>query len=247
MRIDRDVRLVLSGEAGFDLSDRFDCSVYMIAAGDEWLVFDAGAGRDPDQFSEALVREEIDPAMVTALFLTHGHADHSGGAAAIRDRFGVHVFAGSDTARMVSEGDEEAISLDRARAAGIYPSDYVYRACPIDTILETGKPVTIGAISVTAIATPGHSFDHISYLVDTPHRRILVAGDALFYDGKVAIQDIYDCHIGQVCSSIRTLAALEFDTLLPGHHNFSLQNAHRHAAKAMTYVERFACPPSIIG
>lgn len=246
MKIDQDLRLVLSGGAGFDLSDGFDCNVFMIAAGDDWLVFDAGAGLYPDEFTAALANEGIDPARVKHLFLTHGHADHSGGAAAMRERHGVRVHAGAETAGLVSSGDEKAISLDRARTAGIYPPDYVYRPCPVDVEMELGRAMAFGPVSVTAIATPGHSFDHVSFLVETPARRILVAGDALFCEGKVAIQDIYDCHIGQVCSSVRTLAALEFDTLLPGHLNFSLRNAHRHAEAAMTYVERFACPPSII-
>ena len=246
MKIEDGLHLVLSGGAGFDLSDAFDCNVFMIAAGDTWLVFDAGAGRAPDRFAEVLAGDGIDPGSVGHLFLTHGHADHSGGAAALRERFGLRTYAGGATAKMVSGGDTAGISLERAIEGGVYPADYRYRACPIDTVVETANPLQFGPVTVEMIETPGHSFDHVSYLVTTPTRRILVGGDALFCGGKVAIQDIYDCNIGAVCSTVRTLAARDFDTLLPGHLNFSLSDARRHADAAMEYVVRFACPPSII-
>ena len=92
------------------------------------------------------------------------------------------------------------------------------------------------------IETPGHSHDHVSYLVSTPSRRILIAGDALFCGGKVAIQDIDDCNIGAVCETVRRLATIEFDTLLPGHLHFSLRDARRHADAALAYVGALRLP-----
>jgi hypothetical protein len=44
---------------------------------------------------------------------------------------------------------------------------------------------------------------------------------------------------------VQRLAALDYDVLLPGHGLFSLTNGHRHAATALAYVARNACPPSI--
>ncbi len=246
MKIEDGLHLVLSGAGGFDLSDAYDCNVFMIAAGNEWLLFDAGGGRDPERFDAVLAADGIDPATVRHLFLTHGHADHSGGAAALREQFDLTVHAGAATATMVEAGDEVGISLDRARRAGVYPADYRYRACPVDHRVEAGRLLRLGPVSIEMIETPGHSHDHVSYLVSTPVRRILIAGDALFCGGKVAIQNIDDCNIGAVCETVRRLATIEFDTLLPGHQHFSLRDARRHADAALAYVARLACPPSII-
>jgi glyoxylase-like metal-dependent hydrolase (beta-lactamase superfamily II) len=247
MRLVAGVHLVMSGGAGFDLTEAFDCNAYLFDAGNgERVLFDAGAGRDPAALDAVLAEDGVAPASIAHLFLTHGHADHSGGARGLRDRLGLRVHAGAATASMVAAGDEAAISLDRARAAGIYPADYRYRACPVDDIAVPAAPIRIGGLTVTAIATPGHSADHLSFLVERDGRRFLVAGDALFYGGKVAVQDIPDCSIAQICATVRTLAAIPFDALLPGHLNFTLRGADRHAAQAMTYVQRFQCPPSII-
>jgi glyoxylase-like metal-dependent hydrolase (beta-lactamase superfamily II) len=246
MRLEDGVHLVMSGSGGFDLTDAFDCNVFAIDAGGEWVLFDAGAGRDMAAVARVLAEDGIASGAISHLFLTHGHADHSGGAAALRELTHAIVHAGVLTAPMVTKGDEAAINLGRAKKAGIYPADYRYRACPVDDIVEEGKAIRIGRLTVTAIATPGHSADHVSYLVERDGRRLLLGGDALFHGGKVAIQDISDCNIGDVCATVRKLAATEFDALLPGHLAFTLRNAHRHAEAALAHVERFACPPSII-
>jgi len=242
MRLDDDLHLLMSGGLGFDLTDALDCNVYLVRAGDGWLMFDAGAGR-----STAAVLDGLEQAGITiaALFLTHGHADHSAGAAAVRHRLGVPVIAGVATAKMVAADDEAAISLKVAKAAGGYPPDFAYAGCAIDRVLHDAESVAFGKVTVTAVATPGHSHDHMSYLVDTGSRRMLVAGDALFHGGKVGVQNVYDCSVPQICASVQRLAGLEFDVLLPGHGAFSLRDGHRHAEAALRYVERMACPPSI--
>jgi hydroxyacylglutathione hydrolase len=247
MRVEAGLHLVMSGGGGFDLTDAFDCNAFLLDAGNgEWVLFDAGAGRDSPGVDALLVADGIEPRAIRHLFLTHGHADHSGGARGLRDRLGLAVHAGPLTAPMVATGDEAAISLERARRAGIYPADYRYRACPVDDILSTTAPTKIGLLTITMIDTPGHSADHVSFLVEKEGRRLLFAGDALFHGGRVAVQDIPDCSIADICATVRKLAAIEFDALLSGHLNFTLRNARRHADAALAYVERFQCPPSII-
>jgi glyoxylase-like metal-dependent hydrolase (beta-lactamase superfamily II) len=245
MKLDDDLHLVMSGALGLDLTDSLDCNAYLVRAGQDWLMFDAGAGRDTAAVLAGLPRTGVDPGRIRALFLTHGHADHSAGAAALRVALGCPVMSGAATARMVSAGDEAAISLTAARAAGGYPADFGYAACPVDRTLDDGERLAFDGAIVTALATPGHSHDHVAYLVETGRRRILVSGDALFPGGKVSVQGIYDCSISAICSSIRRLDTLSFDTLLPGHGAPSLRHAKRHVEAAMAYVRRLACPPSI--
>ncbi|BCP51977.1 hypothetical protein K32_05940 [Kaistia sp. 32K] len=246
MRIEEGLYLVMSGGGGFDLTDAFDCNVFLVETGEGLAMFDAGAGRFPELVFDVLKEDGIDPAKIRHLLLTHGHADHSGGAAALRERLGLTVHAGAATAAMVSAGDEEGISLGKAKRGGVYPTDYAYRACPVDRVWAPGEAQRFGDVTVELIPTPGHSRDHVSYLVTTPRRRMLIGGDALFHGGKVAIQDIVDCDIAAICETVRVLAALEFDTLLPGHLAFTLKDGHRHAELALACVNRLQCPPSII-
>jgi len=245
MRIAQRLHLVMSGGLGLDLTDRLDCNAYLVDTGEGLLLFDAGAGRSVDTMLAALHADGLDPGMIRTLFLTHGHADHSAGAASLRERLGVRVAAGAATAKMVAAGDDEAISLAAAREAGGYPREFTYRACAIDQIFADGETFRLGDTSVTAVATPGHSHDHFAFLVVQPDRSILIAGDALFHGGRVGVQNIYDCSVPDICRSVRRLADLSYGVFLPGHGPFSLRDGRRHADAAMHYVRRNACPPSI--
>jgi glyoxylase-like metal-dependent hydrolase (beta-lactamase superfamily II) len=245
MRIAERLHLVMSGALGMDLTDPLDCNVYLVGTTVGWLLFDTGAGRSVDAMLDALPAETINPSAIAALFLTHGHADHSAGAARLHERFGVGVITGTLTAPMVAGGEEDAISLTAARQAGGYPADFTYRACPVGRTVADGEVVRFGDTSVTAVATPGHSHDHMAFLIEQPGRRILVAGDALFHGGRVGVQNVYDCSVPEICRSVRRLAGLDYEIFLPGHGPFSLRNGRRHADAAMEYVRRNACPPSI--
>lgn len=245
MRIAPHVHLVASGQMGFDLTDRFDCNVYLLAAGEEYVLFDAGAGLGVDQILAMCAEDGIDTARIRHLFLTHAHADHGGGAASLREQFPVTVYAGAATAGILRVGDEEAVSLPAARRAGIYPADYRYRPCPVDRELADGERVTIGPLTVEAIATPGHSHDHMSYWVSGLDRRYLVSGDAVFHGGKVVLQDTYDCNVYETNRSIEKLADYPFEALLPGHLTFSLQRGRRHLEAACAVIAQLGCPPAL--
>ncbi len=243
MRIRPGLHLVLSGSAGFDLSHPSDCNAYLLDTGDGFALFDAGAGIAPAAtVLAAIAAEGVEPARVRWLFLTHGHADHAGGAAALHEALGIAVIAGAATATILRAGDAAAISLDRAVDAGIFPPDYVFRACPVAAELQPGAALTLGGVRVEAIASPGHSHDHCCYRVATDGGAALVSGDALFAGGRVILQDTYDCSVTDTCATLRRLERIAFETFLPGHGAFSLARGKRHVAAAMERVLRLLPP-----
>lgn len=246
MQIDPGVYLVGSGQFGFDMTDPFDCHVYLFDAGETYVVFDAGTGMGTDQILEICRRDGLDPAQIDHLFLTHAHSDHGGGAAHLYQRLGLTVYAGPDTAKIVSVGDEAAVSLPAAKASGVYPSDYAYQPCPVGHILTGGEVVEIGSLKVEAIPTPGHSHDHYCYLVATPEKRYLIGGDAIFFGGKIILQNTYDCSVPDTIASIQRLAGYSFEALLSAHLNFSLNHGQRHIEAACAIIDQLGCPPSII-
>lgn len=180
---------------------RNDASAWRLALAGLDLLFDAGAGIGPA------------PEPPQALFLTHGHADHAGGAA----RLAAPTFAGPFTAAWLAAGETEKISLDRVIAAGVYPADYRLVPAPHITPVGPGTLLAFGPVTVTAVATPGHSADHVAWLVEGAGPRTLVGGDALFAGGTVVLQDTWDCSVSGTCATIRTLARLAPEAILPGH------------------------------
>lgn len=249
MRIDDHLALVGSGFLGFDLTDPFDCHVWALDGGDEgWILVDAGSGMGADAIVATCERDGIPRDAIRHLVLTHAHGDHGGGSAHLRERLPhLRVHATPRTAEIVSTGDADAVSIPVARTAGIYPADYVYRACPVDDVHPAGVEVAIGSLRLLPIPSPGHSHDHHCWLAEERGgRRLLLAGDALFYGGKLALQHIYDCSVPDAIASVERIAEHPFDALLPGHFSFTLQNARRHVDAALDVIGRLGCPDSII-
>src|SRR4051795_653331 len=108
------LHLVASGAGGFDLTDAYDCNAWAFAGGFGTLLFDAGAGRAPDAILAAGRATGLDWPQPVHLFLTHAHADHAGGAAALRERLPTRGYARAQTALWGPAGDEGGGSLPAA-------------------------------------------------------------------------------------------------------------------------------------
>ena len=241
MRVAPNIYLVASGIQGCSLTGDLDCNCWLIDAGCDLVLFDTGVGSHVDRLFEVLREDGLAIDRLAYVFLTHAHADHSGGADEIRQRTGCRLFCGEATAELLGKG-EDAISLGAARRAGVYPSDYLYRRPVPDAVLASGEAMSIGTLRVTAIPTPGHSLDHTSFLVEQPDGTALVTGDAMMHSGRIIYQDIHDFDVRQSAGSIRRLAALDFDSLLPGHGLFARTGGRRHVEAAITHMDQLKTP-----
>jgi hydroxyacylglutathione hydrolase len=83
-------------------------------------------------------------------------------------------------------------------------------------------------------------------LVRAPDKRYLVGGAAIFFGGRIILQNTYDCSVPETIASLRRLAGYSFEALLPGHLNFTLNGGKRHVVAACEIIDRPGCPPSII-
>lgn len=244
MRVAPSIYLVASGVQGCSLTGDLDCNCWLFDAGRDLVLFDTGAGLHVDRIFAVLREDGLAADRLTHAFLTHAHADHSGGADEIRQRTGCKLLCSQATAELLSKG-EDAFSLTAARRAGVYPLDYRFRQPVPDVVFAPDQVLTIGAIRITAIPTPGHSLDHTSFLVEQPNGTALVTGDAMMHSGRIIYQNIHDFDVRQSAESIRRLATLEFDALLPGHGLFVRTGGHRHVGAAIMHMDQLKTPRPI--
>ncbi len=241
------VYLVGSGANGFDLSDAFDCHIYLVDGGEELALIDVGAGMGIEDVVANVKSDGFDPDLIRHLVLTHGHGDHAGGANRMKRRLGdAAVYASGLIADSLREGDEKAISLDAAKQAGIYPMEYRLEPCAVDHELEEGASIKVGSLRLSVIDTPGHSDGHVSLLLDDGDDRVLFAGDVVFVGGKVLLQNIHDCRLDALTSSLRKLRKLQISALLPGHLSVSLKNGQRHIERANVALDRLLIPDQML-
>ncbi|TMD88004.1 MAG: MBL fold metallo-hydrolase [Chloroflexi bacterium] len=247
MRLTERIYLVGSGSSGFDMTDAFDCHVYLIDGGSELALIDVGAGMGAAGIIENVKREGFDPARIRHVVLTHGHGDHAGGAARMRKLLGEPaIYASGAIADSLRQGDEKATSVDVAKQAGIYPLDYRLEPCPVDHELEEGATVEVGSLRFTVLDTPGHSDGHVSLLLEDAGRTTLFAGDVIFFGGKILLQNIHDCRLDALSSSLRKLRQLEVHTLFPGHLTLSLKDGQRHIERANQVLDRLLIPEQMV-
>ena len=104
---------------------------------------------------EILSQLEAHDAELQAIWLTHGHHDHTEGVAELVAATGVPVYV-----------------------AEIMPDEWRPEAAELIEISD-GDTLQVGALEFRVIATPGHSPDGVCFV----HRNHLIAGDTLFING----------------------------------------------------------------
>lgn len=247
MQLTERIHLVGSGAMGFGLTDAYDCHIFLIDGRDELALVDVGAGMGTEAVLANIHRFGFDPQQIRRILLTHGHADHAGGAARFAEALpDSELCAAPIAAGYLREGDEHGIGLDVAKQAGFYPSAYTLRPCPIDRELEEGDEVAVGDLTVRVLSTPGHCDGHVSLLLEHDGRRCLFAGDVIFYGGNILLQNVHDCRLDAHIASLRKLRDLEIDVLLPAHLTLDLGSGQRHIERANDALDRLLIPNQLI-
>jgi len=161
-----------------------------------WIVHDGqhAAAIDPGAAEPILAALAEHHLTLTAILLTHHHADHIGGVPALLSRWQVPVYG--------------------PRADGI---------AAVSVPLGEGERVTVPGLDLMlrVLDVPGHTLGHIAYVRETPGAHWLFCGDTLFGAG---CGRLFEGTPAQMADSLGKLAALPDDTLVFCAHEYTLAN-----------------------
>ncbi len=247
MKLTEGIYLVGSGHLGFEMTDPYDCNVYLIDGGSELAIVDAGSGMGVPLIQQQIKSHRFKLEDVRYLILTHGHADHGGGAWVWAEEMPwLKVIGTAETKEKLSYSGDGGETMTMAKRHGYYPKDYMLHACNIHKIISDDDILQVGEMNLRVIATPGHCDGHICLATEEAGKKVLLAGDMLFSGGRVSTQVVPDCRPVEYYRSVQKLLTERIDVLLPAHYEFILNRGYRHVEFAMEYFGRLAIPPSVV-
>ncbi len=123
-------------------------------------------GGDVDKIGAAV--EELG-VRVEAVWLTHGHLDHAGGAMAAKSAYSVDI-------KGPHRADEMLLNNIESTAHG-YGLSGMFNASP-DRWLEEGEVLTVGNYEFEVRHCPGHAPGHVIYVNHA--NKFILMGDVLF-------------------------------------------------------------------
>lgn len=121
---------------------------YLVGAGDEVAVIDPGPAEEEHI---AAILDAVGKARLTTICCTHTHRDHSPAVAPLVERTGAQV-AGC-----------AFLSLDDDGPRADAPFDVTYRP---DRVMADGESVAGPDWTLTAVATPGHTSNHLCFALE---------------------------------------------------------------------------------
>jgi phosphoribosyl 1,2-cyclic phosphodiesterase len=134
----------------------------LIECGGTRILIDAGLG--PREMAERLRSAGVDPASLSAIVLSHEHADHAKGAASFSRKWGVRIAA--------TRGTYAGAGLAVTEIAGY-------------DVLDPLVPRTIGELRVTAIPVPHDALEPVAFVVQGDGSRLGHATDLGHVDARL--------------------------------------------------------------
>jgi glyoxylase-like metal-dependent hydrolase (beta-lactamase superfamily II)/protein-S-isoprenylcysteine O-methyltransferase Ste14 len=186
-----------------------DVNLYVYTDGQTTICIDTGY--DDPHLPAEFARVGLHTGQIDAVFLTHSDVDHIGGSGLFDH---APLYLGRE--------EEKLINHSVGRFTKLYKNHHIARPY---NLLDDNQNVTIGNIHIQAIATPGHTIGHTSYLVDDTW---LFTGDAVtLQNGQMQpFYRLLSMNHRQTITSFAKIKATRAQWLCTAHTGIGASNAY---------------------
>ncbi|MBC8116505.1 MAG: MBL fold metallo-hydrolase [Candidatus Saccharimonas sp.] len=195
-------------------------AAYVVETSEGLVLIDSGLDRDAQVLKSEMAKLGLDWKRLHAIFLTHVHGDHSGGAERLRSETGAKVYAGQADATVLRSGESREAFFGTFKMP-----DHSPHPTTVDIELEGQETIAFGNARLQALDTPGHTPGSTCYLIERAGLRVLFAGDVIVRLGDKPLGTYttymdprYRGDAKSYLASLRKLRAITVpDLVLPGH------------------------------
>lgn len=191
-----------------------NCSLIWCTKTMEAAIVDPGG--DVERIQAALKETGVKPV---AIWLTHGHLDHAGGAAELAEALSLPIIGPHEADKFLLDAlPEQGLRFEIRGMKAVTPTRW----------LAEGDSVSVGEVSFSVQHVPGHTPGHVTFF--QKNLRFLLAGDTVFA-GSVGRTDFpYGSHSDLIAGIKSKLLPLGDDVqFLPGHGPASTLGEERRA------------------
>ena len=215
-------------------------AAYLIRTSTGAILIDGTLAENAGMIERNIAAAGVRPRDVKLILVTHAHFDHAAGVAALKRATGARVVAGARDVRALETGTPPGET-----------SYGVIRFPPVqvDRGVRDGDKVTLGNVTLTARATPGHTPGCTTWTMRIPAKprpldvvfpcSVSVAGNRLI--GNRAYPGI----VADYRRSIAMLGALHADIVLPSHPELAdviAKGKRRQAGDTTAFIDPTLLP-----
>lgn len=151
---------------------------------------------DPGAEAEVITAElESRGLTLQKILLTHGHFDHIGAAAALKEKYGAQVY--------ISAVDEELLD-DKVKSVAYLMPEIPFHPVEADVRIKEGDVISQGSMKISVMETPGHTAGSVCFIIED----CIFTGDTLFH-GTIGRTDHFSGDTQTELQSVKRLAALD--------------------------------------
>lgn len=173
------------------------------------------AGLDKDAARRALRAADELGVTLAAVFLTHAHADHFGGAYFLQQKLGIPVYGPALEAAMMENPIIEPLYLfgGAAPIGELRHKFTLAHPCRVDRLVEPG-PLEIGPFRVEVVSLPGHAPNQVGVAVE----QVLFCADAVFPAETLQKHKVTFCvDLDETLATLKRLPDMPYARFAPGH------------------------------
>jgi glyoxylase-like metal-dependent hydrolase (beta-lactamase superfamily II) len=192
---------------------------HLLVDGEGAVLLDTGFPWDLGRIRDAMAKLGIGPGDLRAILLTHGHIDHGGNVAWLKEWSGAKVHAHRlEQPHLDGTWPYSGLARTTGLLEAVARRLTNYRSTPIDVLISDGDELPFwGGLKVVHL--PGHTMGHCGFY--NASRDVLFSGDlwVRFLMRTQASPRIFSDDVTLVPASMKKAQAIGARWIVPGHYD----------------------------